>query len=96
MFVELHRKDNGIQVTINSDYVVYFFPYYVKEQKKGVVQYTKICYDPLTLTTYEEEPKEKFVPDGSEIYIDGCTTTLVVEESYEKLTYLLKEAKHNE
>lgn len=93
MFVEVHRKDNGIQVTINSDYVVYFFPYYVKEHPKEEVHYTQIGNDPLTIRVDRTYNGEKFIPDGTEIYINGYTTMLVVEESYEKLTDLLKEVK---
>lgn len=85
MFVELHRKDNGNQVTINSDYVVYFIPRYVKERPKEEVRYTEIFRDPLRM--YQEE--EKFVPDGTEIYINGCTTMLVVSETYEEVSKLL-------
>lgn len=36
--------------------------------------------------TYNEE---KFVPDGTEIYINGCTTMLVVSETYEEVSKLL-------
>lgn len=89
----MHRKDNGIQVTINSDYVVYFIQRYVKEQSKEGVRYTQIGNDPLTIRVDRTYDEEKFIPDGTEIYINGCTTMLVVEESYEKLTDLLKEVK---
>lgn len=97
MFVEFHRKDNGNQVTINSNYVAYFITHYTKEQTKGGVRYSRLCDDPLTLSRYEEEYEDKFVPDGTEIYIhssfnNGCTTMLLVSETYEEVAILLEQS----
>lgn len=89
MFVELHRKDNGNQITINPDYVVYFIQRYVKEQSKEGVRYTPIGNDPLTIRVDRTYNEEKFIPDGTEIYINGCTTMLVVSETYEEVSKLL-------
>lgn len=91
MFVELHRKDNGNQVTVNSNYVVYFITHYSKEQPKEDVHYTQVFYDPIGMNrVYKEELEDKFVPDGTEIYINGCTTMLVVSETYEEVSMLFE------